>query len=184
MDIKNIYFGNSKKDPVLCQAASSPSSSPNGNGTVDLNAFYKADDPPALNSSTETMTLTNNLPQYPKLTLTLTVVKGNTAYSNSTQAQSLLRVGWKYADPSTHRPAFEVPQDIVHSMAEDKSAKLSDYVTYVAPAANSTGPFLLNVTNPVNGTLLYTLTGDMQLLDYVNIINGVAHTYPDQPNNT
>jgi len=61
-------------------------------------------------------------------------------------------------------------------LPQDTTAKLSDYVTYTA---NATGPFTLDVISPKAGTVLYTLTGDMQLMDYLNVINGVAHTYAD-----
>lgn len=119
----------------------------------------------------ETVTLSNSLSQYPDIDLTLSVVKGA-----ATGDQSLLRVGWKYTNHQAHRPAFEVPQDIVAPLPQDATAKLSDYVTYTANAA---GPFTLDVISPGAGTVLYTLTGDMQLMDYLNVINGVAHTYAD-----
>jgi hypothetical protein len=112
--------------------------------------------------------LTNSLSQYPDLDLTLRVVKA--------AAGCMLRVGWKYTNHQAYRPAFEVPEDIVVPLPEDSKAVLSDYVTYTA---NATGPFTLDVISPGAKTVLYTLTADMQLMEYLNVINGVAHTYPD-----
>jgi|TARA_B110000285_G_C15131559_1_gene623918 hypothetical protein len=56
-------------------------------------------------------------------------------------------------------------------------AVLSDFVDFVA-GATADAPYELNIINKAK-TKLYTLTSDMQLLEYLNVINGVAHTYPD-----
>jgi hypothetical protein len=56
----------------------------------------------------------------------------------------------------------------------DTAGKLSDYVTYTA--SSTPGPFTLDIKNPTSATVVYTLTSDMQFGEYINIVNGVAHT--------
>lgn len=164
MSIKNIYFGDSTKDLVgLCRIAASAAEN------AGMTAYYTPKTAPVLTNYTEVVPLTNTLSQYPALDLTLSVVKG-------AAAQSLLRVGWKYTDASPYRPAFEVPTDIVVPLDMDTAGKLSDYVVY---NANAAGPFTLDIVNPATKTVLYTLSGDMQLTEYLNVMNGVAHTFPD-----
>ena len=114
MSIKNIYFGDSTKDLVgLCRIAA------NAAENAGMTAYYTPKTAPVLTNYTEVVPLTNTLSQYPDLDLTLSVVKG-------AAAQSLLRVGWKYADASPYRPAFEVPTDIVVPLDMDTAGKLSD----------------------------------------------------------
>ena len=82
-DIKNIYFGDSTKDAVLCQGAVTPTN-------AKLDAYYTAKTAVVLTGNIETITLTNSLSQYPELDLTLRVVEAATG--------SILRVGWKYTN--------------------------------------------------------------------------------------
>lgn len=116
--------------------------------------------------------MTNTHSQYPDLALTLAVVQ-------KAGGPNVLRINWKYNNcPAAFRAPFEVPTDIIEQMAANDKAILSDYVVYTA--GTDTSAFKLDIVSPANkATILYTLTGDMQLLEYINVINGVAHTYPD-----
>ena len=66
-----------------------------------------------------------------------------------------------------------MPLDIagVNNTKYDTAAKLSDYVTYTAGT-----PFTLDIKNPTSAVDVYTLTSDMQFGEYINIVNGKAHT--------
>lgn len=89
-----------------------------------------------------------------------------------------MHISWSYLSNTYKRPSFEVPFDIIEPRECDHTIKLSDYVIYTA---NASGPFTLDIINPVSKTILYTLNGDMQLTEYLSVINGVAHTFPDNP---
>lgn len=91
MAIKNIYFGDSTKDAVLCQNPVTPSSSSND---VKLDAYYTIKTAPVLTGNFETVTMTNSLSQYPELDLTLSVVQ-----KTARNGENILKVGWKYANP-------------------------------------------------------------------------------------
>ena len=166
MAVKNIFFGNSKRDINMCGTIASQS----------LTApYYSFTTAPVLTNYTESLTLTSsvtNNTKYPDLTFDMSILNHNAEYS-------VLSISWTYKNGTGMKVPYQVPLDIagVNKTSFDKTAVLSNWVKYTA---GTSGPFTLDILNPKSTAapkpVLYTLTSDMQFGEYINIINGKAET--------
>jgi hypothetical protein len=168
--VKNIYFGNSDTDLNLC-------------GSVGLAAdksapFYTVAAAPDLTKNTVSMDLKGNLANNkgtPDITVTLSVLGTEVA----SDKRDILNIFWTY----TNKPAeFKTPYQVPLEIAGIDKTKLSATGTldkWVVFTQNSTTKaFTLDIVNPAKPAVkYYTLSSDMQFGEYINVINGVAHTF-------
>lgn len=115
--------------------------------------------------------------------MTLTSAAGDALVPNlhlniSVKANGMIQLKWNYADKDTKmRKPFEVPDDIVtlSNLKESTTHNVSDYVTLDNFAEGSSSLLTVHSSAGGNKTKIFSLGGVM-LGDYLNLINGMAHT--------
>jgi len=157
--LRDIYFGDSLVDVNMCDATAN-------------NYTLKA--PADLSTSHTTVGLVNvQALALQDLTLDLAVLK-----------TGVVTVKWNYAtQPTGWKAPFMVPTDIVDAGTDySTTAVLSDFVKINEDA--TTKAVSIDILAADKATVIYTISGDMQLTEYLNTFRGVAHTrFSAAPNN-
>jgi hypothetical protein len=172
--VKNIYFGNSKTDLNLCGSVGFI------NGTTPAPSFYTVAAAPDLTKNTVTVDLKGNIAGNagtPDITMTLSVLTSSVAGQTDVD---ILNIGWTYtSQPNNTKTPYQVPMDIAGLDKSKLSANgtLNKWILFTQDS--TTKSFNLKIINPADPTVVYyTLSSDMKFGEFINVINGVAHTYP------